>query len=679
MSTVSPQGYQIENNPVNNNPFWEYEVEAEGIKSIQCTKTTVGDFDYYNWSYTDKDDVSHHILTQEVSNKAGTDGTTFSPYYDASGNLCWTNDGGKPVPAPFHIVGAKGDKGDPGIQGPKGDPGERGLQGVQGPQGIPGVPGQDGLDGLPPVVEVTNITGGKRITFTSGGVSTYADIMNGQDGEDGSNGAAATVNVGTVSTGAPGTNASVTNSGTQSAAVLDFVIPAGLTGATGADGQDGADGVSPEVSIETVAGGHTVTITDADHPTGQTFTVADGQDGMGTIEVGSTTTGEPGTQASVSNSGSLQNAVLNFTIPQGLPGPQGPAGQPGSGTIDVGTTTTGLPGTNASVVNSGTIQNAILDFTIPTGAQGPAGPKGDPGIGTVTVGTTATGAPGTSAAVTNSGTSQDAILNFTIPQGVQGPAGEDGADGVGVPAGGTSGQVLAKASGTDYDTEWATIGKVPTGGTTGQLLAKLSGSNYDTEWVNPELPAYTSSDVGKVLAVNNNYNGVEWKSMAAGGGHPFTPSGLKYTVKTGTGSIQTYSVSIPADKGGKITGIRLITSIPVSAIEGHNGTTVQFSIGEDQIIPLAKTEDDGDYVTYEGASVLACSDINGRTAPTINCGVMFVARKRYAKSVSLTISLRGVTGIYSTGNTPEYLGSLKTPKAAVTEDITNALELLIYE
>lgn len=33
--------------------------------------------------------------------------------------------------------------------------------------------------------------------------------------------------------------------------------------------------------------------------------------------------------------------------------------------------------------------------------------------------------------------------------------GVDGTDGVGVPSGGTTGQVLKKASGTDYDTEWA--------------------------------------------------------------------------------------------------------------------------------------------------------------------------------------------------------------------------------
>ena len=43
------------------------------------------------------------------------------------------------------------------------------------------------------------------------------------------------------------------------------------------------------------------------------------------------------------------------------------------------------------------------------------------------------------------------------PAGATGPAGADGADGadgVGVITGGTTGQVLAKASNTDYDTEW---------------------------------------------------------------------------------------------------------------------------------------------------------------------------------------------------------------------------------
>lgn len=54
-----------------------------------------------------------------------------------------------------------------------------------------------------------------------------------------------------------------------------------------------------------------------------------------TISIGSVTTGEPGTQASVSNSGTNTNAVLNFVIPRGntgatgATGPQGPAGPQG--------------------------------------------------------------------------------------------------------------------------------------------------------------------------------------------------------------------------------------------------------------------------------------------------------------------------------------------------------------
>ena len=44
---------------------------------------------------------------------------------------------------------------------------------------------------------------------------------------------------------------------------------------------DGEDGFSPAVTITTVTGGHTVTITDKDHPAGQSFDVLDGSGGGG--------------------------------------------------------------------------------------------------------------------------------------------------------------------------------------------------------------------------------------------------------------------------------------------------------------------------------------------------------------------------------------------------------------
>lgn len=61
----------------------------------------------------------------------------------------------------------------------------------------------------------------------------------GPKGEKGEDGEAATISIGTVITGEAGTSASVTNSGTDSNAILNFTIPKGETGEKGADGIDG--------------------------------------------------------------------------------------------------------------------------------------------------------------------------------------------------------------------------------------------------------------------------------------------------------------------------------------------------------------------------------------------------------------------------------------------------------
>lgn len=82
--------------------------------------------------------------------------------------------------------------------------------------------------------------------------------------------ASITVSVGTTTTLPAGSSATVTNSGTNTDPVLNFGIPKGDTGAAG------ADGYSPEVTITSITGGHTVKITDKDHPTGQSFNVMDG-------------------------------------------------------------------------------------------------------------------------------------------------------------------------------------------------------------------------------------------------------------------------------------------------------------------------------------------------------------------------------------------------------------------
>jgi hypothetical protein len=168
------------------------------------------------------------------------------------------------------------------------------------------------------------------------------------------------------------------------------------------------------------------------------------------ITFGTVVTGAPGTNAAVVNTGTSTNPNLIFTIPRGDVGATGATGAPGAAaTIAAGTTTTGAPGSSATVVNSGTSNAAIFDFTIPRGDVGATGPTGATGAtgaaATIAAGTTTTTAPGTSASVTNSGTSGAAVFDFSIPRGA------------GVNSGGATGQVLTKASGTDYDTTWTNI------------------------------------------------------------------------------------------------------------------------------------------------------------------------------------------------------------------------------
>ena len=60
-------------------------------------------------------------------------------------------------------------------------------------------------------------------------------------------------------------------------------------------------------------------------------------------------------------------------------GPTGPTGPAGPATITIASTTTGEPGSKATVTNVGTAENVALAFSIPAGEIGPTGPTGDVG------------------------------------------------------------------------------------------------------------------------------------------------------------------------------------------------------------------------------------------------------------------------------------------------------------
>lgn len=259
----------------------------------------------------------------------------------------------------------------------------------------------------------------------------------GPPGPVGAKGDAATIEAGETTTGAPGTDAEVTNSGTSSAAIFDFVIPKGDKGDQGTG-----------VNIKGTVPNSGALPTTGNEP-GDMWIASDTGHGW-------TWDGDSWVDA-----GPIQGPVG----PEGPQGPQGVQGAQGTAaTATAGTTATGTPGTNASVVNVGTLSAAVFNFAIPrgdvgaqgaqgntgaqgaTGSQGPQGTQGPQGnTGTqgpqgntgaagppnvLSVQSTTTGAPGTSANVAIAGTSPAQTLAFTIPRGDVGAQGTQGIQGV---------------------------------------------------------------------------------------------------------------------------------------------------------------------------------------------------------------------------------------------------------
>lgn len=416
----------------------------------------------------------------------------------------------------------------------KGQPGEPGQPGQDGEKGEPGTPAGFGT----PTATATTLPYGEEatVTVTSDGPDT-AKVFNfefgipqGAPGSGGGGSGTVSVTVGSTTTGEPGTNASVTNSGDTQNVVLNFTIPRGETGQDGANGEDGADGQAA------------------------------------TITVGNVTTGDPGTDVIINNSGTENAAILDFTIPRGAPGADGQDGQPGaaagfgeptatvddtSGTPSVIVTSSGPdtakvfnfqfsglkgadgangadgqqgePGQDGAPAGFGTpsatIDNTSGEPSVTVDATGPdtakiftfhfSGLKGQDGTdgsdgapgedgaaATIQVGTVTTLEPGEQATVENVGTENAAILNFGIPKGEQGEPGTGGG-GQGVPAGGTTGQILAKASDSDYDTQWVDA----EGGTTTPVSiysGQATGEQTDIEVLNQIAPSPRHGDIGIV-------------------------------------------------------------------------------------------------------------------------------------------------------------------------------------
>ena len=156
--------------------------------------------------------------------------------------------------------------------------------------GEKGDKGDTGATGATPDITMTASVDGTSlasptVTVTQSGTAEEPTIdlafsglkgAKGDTGDTGSPGAAATISAGSVSTLPAGSSATVTNSGTSSAAVFDFGIP------QGADGADGTDGISVTgVSLYSTSGREKTYRMTFSSGSPFDYVVTDGADGTG--------------------------------------------------------------------------------------------------------------------------------------------------------------------------------------------------------------------------------------------------------------------------------------------------------------------------------------------------------------------------------------------------------------
>lgn len=284
----------------------------------------------------------------------------------------------------------------------KGDVGPQGPAGPQGPVGPQG----DGAytDWL--------------AQGNTGTVNDFLATLTGPQGDQGNTGTAATVAVGSTTTGNAGTNAVVTNSGSSSAAVLNFTIPRGQQGVKGDKGDKGGMGDQGPTGLQGIQG-----------PKGD-----QGDQGP---------QGPKGDQGIKGDTGAGVNIIGTLNNPSELPA----SGNTGDAYLIDGDL---YVWTGTSWENVGNIQ----------GPQGPQGPQGEQGIQGPKGDTGDQGAEG-----------PQGIQGIQGIQGATGPKGDKGDTGAGVAAGGSTGQILSKSSATNYDTAWV---DPPTSGVWGQITGSLS-------------------------------------------------------------------------------------------------------------------------------------------------------------------------------------------------------------
>ena len=362
-----------------------------------------------------------------------------------------------------------------------------------GADGRDGTDGQDGADGFSPVVAVESITGGHSVSVTDAGGTQTFNVMDGADGQDGHDGQDGQNGVG-VPTG--GTTGQVLSKKSGTDYDTEWTDPSGGGGGT-TDYNDLSN--KPQIGGTTLSGNKTL----SDLGIASTSDVSAKYTKPGT--------GIPSTDLASGVQTSLGKADSAYQKPSGgIPSTDMASGvQTSLGKADSAyqKPSGGIPSSDMASAVQTSLGKADTAYQKPSGGI----PASDIASGVIPT------VPVTDVQVNGTSVLSSGVANVPVHS---------------IPAGGSSGQVLAKSSGTDYDAGWVTPSPVETVSGTTPSITGVAGTRYvcgECSTLSVQAPAsgiidviFNSGSTATVLTVTSAKSGVTAIKWANG----FDPSSL---------------------------------------------------------------------------------------------------------------------------------------------------------